>query len=68
MEMHPGQLVVTVPMVRRLVASQFPEWADLDIQSVSSAGTVNALFRIGNELVARFPLQPDDPEVIRSAL
>jgi aminoglycoside phosphotransferase (APT) family kinase protein len=63
--MHPGQLVVATPMVRRLVASQFPEWSELPIEAVPSKGTVNALFRIGDRLVARFPLQPDDPGVVR---
>jgi len=64
--MHPGQLVVAVPTVRRLVASQFPEWSNLRIEAVSSSGTVSALFRIGDRLVARFPLQPGDLEEVRS--
>jgi aminoglycoside phosphotransferase (APT) family kinase protein len=66
MGMHPVQLVVAVPTVRRLVDSQFPKWSDLRIDAVRSPGTVSALFRIGDRLVARFPLQPDDPEEIRS--
>jgi aminoglycoside phosphotransferase (APT) family kinase protein len=64
--MHPNQLVLATPTVRRLVASQFPEWSDLRIVEVPSPGTVNALFRIGDQLVARFPLQPDDPEKVEN--
>ena len=54
--MHEGQLTVTEGMVRELVADQFPEWAGLPITPVRSAGTVNAIFRIGDRLAGRFPL------------
>ncbi len=63
--MHPGQLPITVETVRQLVADQFPEWARLPITEVASQGTVNALFRIGVRLVARFPLQPADVDATR---
>jgi aminoglycoside phosphotransferase (APT) family kinase protein len=66
--MHEGQLSVTTLTVRRLIESQFPEWAALSVARVSSPGTVNSLFRIGDSLVARFPLQPGDPGVIRGWL
>ncbi len=62
--MHPGQLVVTPASVRRLVAAQFPEWSGLAVEEVPSPGTVNALFRIGDRLVARFPLHPGDPQAV----
>lgn len=58
--MHPDQLTVSVEMVRELVEKQFPEWVGLPIGEVRSQGTVNALFRIGGRLAARFPLQPAD--------
>ena len=38
-----------------MLASQFPQWANLPIQPVQSAGTVNALYRLGNDLVVRLP-------------
>jgi aminoglycoside phosphotransferase (APT) family kinase protein len=47
---------VDVVTVRKLVEAQFPEWADLEIRPVTSHGTVNAIFRIGAGLTARFPL------------
>ena len=58
--MHEGQLQVSVETVRRLVGQQFPAWSGLAITPVDSSGTVNALFRIGDLLAARFPLQPSD--------
>jgi aminoglycoside phosphotransferase (APT) family kinase protein len=58
--MHPDQLSVSTETVRGLVEDQFPRWRDLPIRPVASAGTVNAIFRIGDELAARFPLEPGD--------
>lgn len=59
--MHPHQVNVTVDVVSDLVARQFPEWASLDVSEVFGSGTVNAIFRLGDELAARFPLVPGDP-------
>lgn len=66
--MHPGQLVVTPSTVRSLVAEQFPQWLHLPIRAVPSPGTVNAIFRIGDAFVARFPLVPEEAAVVRERL
>lgn len=63
--MHPDQLTVSVDTVRELVANQFPDWAGLPITEIASQGTVNALFRLGDQLAARFPLQPADADETR---
>lgn len=63
--MHANQLTVPLETVRELVGRQFAEWRDLPIRAVSSHGTVNALFRIGDEFAARFPLQPGNVEATR---
>jgi len=42
-------------LVGRLLAAQFPRWADLPIQPVSSSGTDNALYRLGDEMLVRLP-------------
>jgi aminoglycoside phosphotransferase (APT) family kinase protein len=65
MQMHANQLVVSVETVRELVDEQFPEWQRLSIRQVASQGTVNALFRIGERFVARFPLESGDVESTR---
>ena len=54
--MHPGQLDVAPETVRRLVARQFPQWRELPLRAVRTQGTVNALYRLGDDLVARLPL------------
>jgi aminoglycoside phosphotransferase (APT) family kinase protein len=66
--MHPGQLAVSPQLVRELVDEQFPRWRDLEITEVNSPGTVNAIFRIGDALAARFPLRGSDAGQARSAL
>ncbi|GIF75757.1 aminoglycoside phosphotransferase family protein [Asanoa siamensis] len=53
--MHPGELPITEDLVARLVADQFPAWAGRPVTRVASSGTVNALFRLGDDLVARLP-------------
>jgi aminoglycoside phosphotransferase (APT) family kinase protein len=58
MRMHADQVDVSVATVEGLVADQFPEWRQLPVRPVRSHGTVNALFRLGEDVVLRFPLQP----------
>jgi aminoglycoside phosphotransferase (APT) family kinase protein len=67
--MHENQLTITTEVVRDLVAAQFPEWASLPVARAQSTGTVNAIFRIGDRLAARFPLQSrDDVDAVRQWL
>jgi aminoglycoside phosphotransferase (APT) family kinase protein len=68
MRMHAGQLRVSAATVRELVDEQFPGWRDLPVVPVASQGTVNALFRLGETLVARFSLMPDDADAARRRL
>lgn len=53
--MHADEIPTDVPLVRRLLAAQFPEWAALPIEPVSSSGTDNALYRLGADMVVRLP-------------
>jgi len=46
---------IDVPLVRRLVAAQFPQWAGLPVAPVESAGWDNTIFRLGSELTVRLP-------------
>lgn len=53
--MHENEVTTDVEQVRRLVAAQFPQWAGLPVTAVPPSGTDHALYRIGDELVARLP-------------
>ncbi|MHB1981406.1 MAG: aminoglycoside phosphotransferase family protein [Sulfobacillus sp.] len=68
MDMHANQLALPVGTVHQLVDQQFPNWRPLPIKRVASQGTVNALFRIGDGLVARFPLVAGDVRETRLEL
>jgi aminoglycoside phosphotransferase (APT) family kinase protein len=67
-DMHADQLAVSSGMVRELVDAQFPGWRQLAITKVDAVGTVNAIFRIGDRLAARFPLRPGDAASVRRRL
>ena len=54
-KMHAHEVDIDAALVRRLLAAQFPRWADLPIRAVRSTGTVNAIFRLGDNLYARLP-------------
>nr|WP_234817114.1 hypothetical protein [Mycolicibacterium wolinskyi] len=62
MDIHAGQLPITVATVRSLVDEQFPAWRGRRIAPVARTGTVNAIYRIGRGLAARFLLQHENTE------
>jgi aminoglycoside phosphotransferase (APT) family kinase protein len=53
--MHADEVDTDRSLVGRLVAAQFPRWAELPIEPVPSAGTDNALYRLGDDMVVRLP-------------
>ncbi|MFE7626195.1 aminoglycoside phosphotransferase family protein [Streptomyces sp. NPDC057509] len=68
MTMHDDQLDVTPGTVAALIQEQFPRWSRPAVRRLPSTGTVNAIFRIGNDLSARFPLRPADAAEARAVL
>ena len=53
--MHVDEVDIDVALVGRLLTAQFPQWGALRIKPVPSAGTDNALYRLGSDLVVRLP-------------
>jgi aminoglycoside phosphotransferase (APT) family kinase protein len=53
--MHAGEAEIDGALVQRLLGAQFPHWAGLPVTPVDSAGTDNALFRLGRDMVVRLP-------------
>jgi aminoglycoside phosphotransferase (APT) family kinase protein len=68
MAMHVGEHPIDAAVVRDLIGAQFPRWRGLPVRRVTSSGTVNAIFRLGDRLAARFPLQGADPAATRREL
>ncbi len=66
--MPPYQLTIDERMVRELIDAQFPQWRDAPVRAVDSVGTVNAIFRIGDGLVARFPRHVADSDDVLEQL
>jgi aminoglycoside phosphotransferase (APT) family kinase protein len=46
---------ITPELVRRLVATQFPQWAELPVRPVDVDGWDNATFRLGERMSVRLP-------------
>ena len=55
LKMHADEIETDVALVRRLLAGQFPHWADLPIDRVVSYGTDHDIYRLGDHLAARLP-------------
>jgi aminoglycoside phosphotransferase (APT) family kinase protein len=60
---HEDQIPIDSGVVRALIHSQFPRWDHEPVVALETVGTVNAIFRIGQHLAARFPLRATDPVV-----
>jgi aminoglycoside phosphotransferase (APT) family kinase protein len=62
-KMHVDEREIDADLVQRLLKHQFPHWADLSLHRVEPGGTVNAIFRLGDQLSVRLarrdgPTQP----------
>ncbi|MFC9603644.1 aminoglycoside phosphotransferase family protein [Streptomyces niveus] len=53
--MHADEVPTDVALVRRLLAAQFPHWAGLPVVPFPSGGTVNAVYRLGDDMAVRLP-------------
>ena len=57
-KMHVDEVDTNVSLVRQLLNTQFPHWANLPIRHAHSTGTGNALYRLGDDMVVRLPRIP----------
>jgi aminoglycoside phosphotransferase (APT) family kinase protein len=53
--MHADEISIDVRLVGRLLATQFPQWADLPLEPIRSTGTDNAIYRLGDNMAVRLP-------------
>jgi aminoglycoside phosphotransferase (APT) family kinase protein len=54
-KLRPEEADIDTSLVRRLVDAQFPQWAGLPLTEVVSAGTSNAMYRLGEDMAVRLP-------------
>lgn len=63
-KMHPDEIDIDGSLVSPLIAKQFPRWAHLPITKVQSAGTDNAIYRLGDDMAVRLPRLPSAAETV----
>jgi aminoglycoside phosphotransferase (APT) family kinase protein len=51
----PAEVQIDAGLVRRLLAAQFPQWADLPVRAVPGIGWDNVIYRLGADLAVRLP-------------
>ncbi|PJJ70493.1 aminoglycoside phosphotransferase (APT) family kinase protein [Diaminobutyricimonas aerilata] len=66
--MHDDELELGDAAAEALIRAQFPEWSGEHVRRLPGAGTVNAIYRIGTGMAARFPLRRADAGEARRAL
>lgn len=63
-KMHTDEVQTNVGLVRRLIDTQFPQWAGRPLTPVSSAGTDNAIYRLGANMCVRLPRRPSAAKLV----
>lgn len=53
--LHEGEFRIDDGLVAELIASQMPQWAHLQLRRLHTAGTVNVLYRLGDDMLVRLP-------------
>lgn len=62
--MHVDEVDTNAALAGRLLAAQFPQWAELPVTPVHSAGTDNAIYRLGDDMTVRLPRIPGAVEQV----
>ena len=54
-KMHSDEVDIDAELVRRLLVTEFPRWSGLPVEVVHATGTVNAIYRLGDDMCVRLP-------------
>lgn len=57
-QLHDDEIAISGGLARTLIQAQFPHWGHLPLRRIRSSGTVNAIFRLGDDLAVRLPRTP----------
>lgn len=66
--MHDNQIHLDPDTARELIVQQYPRYRSMPIERHHGSGTDNAIFRLGYEAAARFPLRRVDPQACAARL
>ena len=53
--LHKGEFRIDDGMAADLISSQMPEWSELRLRRLDTAGTVNVIYRLGDDKLVRLP-------------
>jgi len=56
--LHDDEIPIDLDLARKLIHSEFTQYADLPLHRLEASGSTNALFRLGEDLLFRLPRQP----------
>lgn len=62
--MYDDEQAVDAALVRRLLARRFPTWSNRRIVPVQGSGTVNVIYRLGDDLAVRLPRRTEGADGI----
>jgi aminoglycoside phosphotransferase (APT) family kinase protein len=54
--LHNGQIEINIEIIKTLIEEQFPQYKNLPINEFDTTGTVNSIFKLGNNYYIRLPL------------
>ncbi len=60
MNMHEGELTLSPEMIHALLETQCPQYAALPLSEKDLGGTMNHIFRLGDDKILRLPRMPGD--------
>ncbi|MGV6849351.1 MAG: aminoglycoside phosphotransferase family protein [Marinibacterium sp.] len=63
--LHEDEITIPTALATRLIDAQFPKLAGRPVRPLSATGTDNAMFRLGGDLLLRFPRRPSANLLIR---
>jgi aminoglycoside phosphotransferase (APT) family kinase protein len=58
-KMHTDEIYIDDSIVTQLITLQFPQYKNLSLKRFHSAGTDNAIYRLGDGMSIRLPITPD---------
>lgn len=61
--MHENKIELTEEQVLKLISEQAPQYASLPLRALQTAGTVNYIYRLGEFLTVRFPMERQDSQL-----
>lgn len=60
--LHADEFAINDTLVQQLIALQCPQWSTLTLNRLSTSGTDNVIYRLGEQMLIRLPRTPEAVE------